>query len=49
MTLCSAENNYLVLHGHMSEQTQFWSDAKIIWSDVVCNSCEHAHYQFKTV
>ena len=29
-----AENNYLVMLGHMSKQTQLWSDAQIIWSDV---------------
>ena len=31
----SAENNYLVMLGHMSKQTQLWSDAQIIWSDVI--------------
>ena len=38
--LSSAENNYLFMLGHMSEQTQFWTDAYIIWSDVIDN-CEH--------
>ena len=32
---CSAENNYLVMLGHMSKQTQLWSDTQILWSDVI--------------
>ena len=32
---CSAENNYLVMLGHMSKQTQLWSDTQILWSDII--------------
>ena len=39
--ICSAENNYLVMLGHMSKQIQLWLDAEIIWSDVILSSQHH--------
>ena len=38
LTHIRAENNYLVMLGHMSKQTHLWSDAQIIWSDVIFNN-----------